>query len=90
MAAVGRLMESLRDVSEGKDAGLIPPDRASLMAVRLIRRTRDCGSPTLQRKPLDHLELICANGWIREAVAKVPTLYPYLGHPDLWVRGRGR
>lgn len=90
MATIGKLLKRLKAISGDKNAGRLSTEQASREAVEAIRETRDGGSPTLQRKPLDHLERICANGWIREATDKIPLLYPHLKHPDMWIRRGSR
>ena len=90
MADIGDLLARLKAISADKTSGRLPPEQASRKAADAVRETRRGGSPTLQRKPLDHLERICENGWICEAAAKIPELYPYLKHPDMWIRRGGR
>lgn len=72
--------------SDDKAKGKITFQQANKKAVEAIHKARNTKSKSLQRKPLDYLERICENGWIREAVRKIPELYPYLDHPDLWLR----
>lgn len=71
---------------DDKAKGKITFQQANKKAVEAIHKARNTKSKSLQRKPLDYLERICENGWIREAVRKIPELYPYLDHPDLWLR----
>ena len=73
-------------ISDDKAKGKITFQQANKKAVEAIYKARNTKSKSLQRKPLDYLERICENGWIREAVRKIPELYPYLDHPDLWLR----
>lgn len=86
METVNRLRRRLTAISADKNSGLITFKQASEKAVEAIEKTRDVKSKYLQRTPLDYLERICRNGWIAEAVKRIPELYPYLDHPDLWIR----
>lgn len=86
METINGLKERLTTISTDKDSGKITFAQANDRAIRAIRKARNSKSKTLQTKPLDYLERICRNGWIREAVSKIPELYPYLEHPDLWIR----
>ena len=86
METINGLKERLATISADKDSGRITFAQANDKAIRAIRKTRNSKSKTLQTKPLDYLERICHNGWISEAIRKIPELYPYLGHPDLWIR----
>lgn len=86
MEIINGLRERLTAISADKDSGKITLAQANDKAIRAIRKTRNSKSKTLQTKPLDYLERICHNGWITEAIRKIPELYPYLEHPDLWLR----
>lgn len=86
MATINRLIARLQTISDDKVKGKITFQQANKKAVEAIHKARNTKSESLQRKPLDYLERICENGWIREAVRKIPELYPYLDHPDLWLR----
>lgn len=86
MEAVNRLRRQLTAISASKDSGLITSEQANAKAVEAIEKTREAKSKYLQRKPLDYLERICRNGWVSEAVKRIPKLYPYLDHPDRWIR----
>ena len=85
MEAVNRLRRQLTAISASKDSGLITSEQANAKAVEAIGKTREAKSKYLQRKPLDYLERICRNGWVSEAVKRIPELYPYLDHPDRWI-----
>lgn len=85
MVVINRLMSRLQTISDDKAKGKLTFQQANKKAVEAIHKARDTKSKSLQRKPLDYLERICKNGWIREAVRKIPELYPYLDHPDLWL-----
>lgn len=86
MATINRLIARLQTISDDKAKGKITFQQANKKAVEAIHKARNTKSKSLQRKPLDYLERICENGWIRETVRKIPELYPYLDHPDLWLR----
>ena len=86
MEAVSRLRRQLTAISASKDSGLITSEQANAKAVEAIGKTREAKSKYLQRKPLDYLERICCNGWVSEAVKRIPELSPYLDHPDRWIR----
>lgn len=85
MATINRLMTRLQTISDDKPKGKSHSNRRTRRLWKQSTR-HDTKSKSLQRKPLDYLERICENGWIREAVRKIPELYPYLDHPDLWLR----
>lgn len=76
MATINRLIARLQTISDDKAKGKITFQQANKKAVEAIHKARNTKSKSLQRKPLDYLERICKNGWIREAVRKIPEPVP--------------
>ena len=87
MRVILRLEDSLTRIADRKDAGKITPERAKREATDAVKAAKSEELKSVQRKSLEYLERICANGWVREAALKVPDLYPYLRRPNLWTSG---
>ena len=79
------LRKRLWEIADGKSDGTISYEEANHLAVDAVA-TANGGMPRATSGPMVQLCKLCTNGWIREAVRKIPELYPYLDHPDLWLR----
>lgn len=78
----------LTQIADSKANETITPQEAIKQSVTAIRRVDRSKRVDTANGPLQRLERICSNGWIREAAVYLPQWYPELMEAEQSMSGR--